>query len=864
MQHLVYKKSLCIAAGLTSIFMAYAARAQDRVLLPTDVSPRHYRIEITPDAEAMSFKGVVTIDISIRAPTRQITFNSADIVIDHAAVGKRAASVSYDSHQQTASVLLPHALKPGPYSLELTYHGKIYEQPSGLFALDYDTAKGKARALFTQFEISDARRFVPCWDEPAAKATFQLSAIVPAGQMAVSNMPVATTEKLPGDLKRVHFAATPVMSSYLLFFAVGDFERVHQTLGSVDVGVVVRRGDTAEASYALDIATRVLPYYEDYFGVPFPLPKLDVIAAPGESQTFGAMENWGAIMGFNSKLLVDPKISSQADRQRIFNVTVHEMAHQWFGDLVTMQWWNDIWLNEGFASWMATKASEKFHPEWQPWLAALNDRSGAMQSDSRLGTHPIVQPIHDAQQAALAFDEITYEKGSAVIRMIEQYVGEGEFRDGVRNYIEAHKFGNTVSDDFWHALETSSHMPVGDIAHDFTLQAGVPLIRADGQQSRIHLTQERFAYDESGTPTRWRVPVVADLGQIWRGIVSSDEPRDVANPSGGLAIVNAGQSGYFRSLYDPKMMGLIIPAFSSLAPADELGLLSDTRAMGYAGLAPLTDFLEITQQCKPSLNPLVLTDAAERLGALDAMYKGLPAQPHFRAFARHALNPILVTRTWTAHPDEPENDALLRQQLIVALGEFDDPAVIAEVRKRFTIFLHDPSTLGADLRKSLLSVVASHADDSTWEELHTLARAAQSPVEKSQLYTLLGRARDAKLAQRARELALTDEAPVTTRPSIVAATAEEFPRPAFDFVLAHYDAFEKLLEPAARSRYVPYLLVRSDDLADIAALKTFVDAHIPAAERSDALKVEASIRYGVKIRTERLPAVDRWLISQGD
>jgi aminopeptidase N len=854
---------LSVAAILTATLCASAAQGEDREVLPKTVTPEHYRIAITPDAKTLAFAGTLSIDVTVHASTRQITFNCADIVIDGASVSAQTATVSYNPEHQTATLSVAHALKPGPATLKLTYHGKISQQPAGLFALDYDTPHGTARALFTQFEISDARRFVPSWDEPAAKATFQLDATVPANLMPVSNMPIVDSEALAGGFKRVHFAATPVMSSYLLFFGLGDFERIHRAVGTVDVGVIVKRGDTAKAGYALDIASRILPYYEEYFGVPYPLPKLDLVAAPGESQTFGAMENWGAIMSFDSLLLIDSKFSSQRDLRNVFDVTAHEMAHQWFGDLVTMQWWNDIWLNEGFASWMATKASDKFHPEWQPWLSDLNARSYAMQPDSRMGTHPIVQPIRDAQQAALAFDEITYEKGSAVIRMIEDYVGESEFRDGVRIYIKAHEHGNTVSDDLWHALEKSSNVPVTDIAHDFTLQAGVPLIRAAAQGAHLHLTQERFAYDESGIPARWRVPVVADVGQAWRGIVSRDQPRDIDNPDAKLAIVNAGQAGYFRTLYDTEGMARIIPAFPTLSPADQLGLLSDTRAMGYAGLEPFSDFLEIVARCKPDMNPLVLIDAAERLGAINTMYDGLPDQPRFQAFARGVLNPILASLGWTVRPGEPENDLLLRRTVIVNLGEFGDAAVIAEARARFAGYVRDPATLQADLRRNVLSIVAGHADTASWEQLHALARSAVSETEKSDLYTLLGTAHDAALAQRARELSLSDEAPVTTRPSIVAATSGYFPRPAFDFVIAHQAVFEKWLEPSARSRYVPSLLSNSHDVADLPALAAFADAHIPQTERGDTVKVQASIRYSAKIRAERLPEVDRWLGARG-
>ena len=843
----------------------------EREVLPNSVIPVHYRIDITPDAKGLTFKGSLEIDVIVRQATDKIVLNSADLVIENATLSgeKSALVISYDSKVQTATLVLSHTLRPGPYTVRLSYHGKVYQAASGLFALDYDTQNGKARALYTQFEVSEARRFMPCWDEPNRKATFQLNATVPAEQMTVSNMPIASTETLPLGLKRVHFGQTPRMSSYLLFFGVGDFERVHRTVDGVDVGVVVKRGDSAKATYALDAAAEILPYYEEYFGVRYPLPKLDLIAGPGESQYFGAMENWGAIFSFESVLLVDPKISSQEERRWVYTATAHEMAHQWFGDLVTMDWWDDIWLNEGFASWMETKVSNHFHPDWKPWLDVLRDKAKAMQLDARIGTHPIVQSIRDVQQAALAFDQITYLKGRAVIRMVEEYLGEDAFRGGVRAYIKAHQHGNTVTDDFWRALEHSSHAPVISVAHDFTLQAGVPLIRVSERAGAAHLSQEGFAYDESGAPsTSWRVPVAVsgdgDTQASWRGLVSRGNPRDVAIRGKALLIVNSGQSGYFRTLYNQNAIDRIVLAFAGMAPADQLGLLSDSSAMGYAGLEPLGDFLELARQLKPDMESLVLIDATRRLTALNDLYSGLSGQRAFKVFGRGVLNPLYAALGWSERPGEAQNVTRLRGEVLVALSKFDEPSVISEAQVRFAKYLEDPSALTGDLRRNVLTIVAEHADAATWNQMHLLARSAGSALEKSKLYEYLGSAHDSGLAQGALELALSDEAPVTTRPAIVRATADFFPEAALDFAIAHYDALEGSIEPASRSRYVPSLAAKSNDLRVLGKLHSFAAEHIPEGARDDEVKAEANIRFSAKVRVERLPEVDRWLAIHGD
>jgi aminopeptidase N len=405
---------------------AAAASAAATTQLPRGVRPVHYDVAVVPDAQARRFTGEVTVTIEVLEATPRLTLNAVDLTFTSvqlapAAGGPSVAAptVRVDAAAQAATFVFDRPIQPGTYRLAMAYRGAIRSQADGLFAIDYDTAEGRRRALFTQFENSDARRFMPCWDEPAYKATFTLTATVPNGQMAVSNMPVETETPVDATTRRVRFAPSPKMSSYLLFFALGDFERATLREGPTEIGVVTRKGALAQARFALESAQIVLREYNDYFGVPYPLPKLDNVASPGSSRFFSAMENWGAIFTFERSLLLDPAIATQRDRERIFEIAAHEMAHQWFGDLVTMRWWDDLWLNEGFASWMETRTTARLHPEWNAPQRVMATRARGMEADALRPTHAIVQRVETVDQVSEAFDGITYSKGAAVIRMLE-------------------------------------------------------------------------------------------------------------------------------------------------------------------------------------------------------------------------------------------------------------------------------------------------------------------------------------------------------------------------------------------------------------------------------------------------------------
>ena len=870
---------ICLAlAGTSAASMAAsaAAAAPDTLAptqLPRGVVPSHYDVSIVPHASTMAFDGQVTITVDVQKPTSSITLNAEDMVFSAVSLtpadGKAltAPKVTVDATTQTATFSFAKPIAAGSYKLAMTYTGKIGTQANGLFALDYDSKAGKQRALYTQFENSDARRFIPSWDEPAYKATFSLDVTVPSGDMAVSNMPIAATTKLANGVSRVTFQPSPKMSTYLLFFGVGQFDRATTTSDGTEIGVIAQKGAVGQADFALKSAKDVLHEYNQYFGVPYPLPKLDNIAAPGQSQFFSAMENWGAIFTFEFGLLLNPAIATQMDKQEVFSTAAHEMAHQWFGDLVTMNWWDNLWLNEGFASWMASRTTEKLHPEWHTHLYAVGVREGAMNVDAVATTHPIVQKIATVEQASQAFDTITYSKGEAVIGMLEGYVGADAWRAGVQRYIKAHAYGNTVSDDLWKAVDAAGTKPITAIAHDFTLQPGIPLIRVasaacNAGSTALTLSQGEFTRDRPNKlPLHWHVPVIAQ--SISGAAVSTlvvDGHGSLTVPGCGPIVVNAGQSGYYRTLYTPAAFAALSESFTKLPEIDELGLMSDTRALGEAGLQPASDVLDLDQRVAIDAGPELWGNLTGTLAALDNYYEGYAArQAVLRKFAIARLSPAFARVGWTPKAGESGPTKILRNQLIAVLSQLGDADIVAKARDYYA----HPDTMPAELRKSILYVVASHADVATWDKLHAQAQAESTPLIKTELYDLLSTPQDGAVAQRALDLALTAEPGATTSAGMISGVSRRHPDLAFDFAVAHRAQVDLLVDSTSSSRYYPGLAEASADPATISKIQAYTKAHIAAGSRRASDTVIAGIRYRIMIRDKRLPEIDAWLKKNG-
>ncbi len=876
---LVATAALCVVVPVSQISAATAKAAPDIVVpsqLPRNAAPLHYAITVTPDAAKLRYDGNVRIEFALKTASKSVTLNAADIEFRAVSISKdRAAAMpataTVNAAAQTATIDFGRMLPAGRYTLMIDYAGKILQQANGIFALDYKDPKGaEKRAIFTQFEAPDARRFVPSWDEPNYKATFALTVNVPSEQMAVSNMPVAARRDLGNGKAEVRFGTTPKMSTYLLFFGTGEFDRITKQVGPTEVGVIVGKGNGPKGQYALEASAKLVGYYNAYFDTPYPLPKLDNVAGPGQSQFFSAMENWGAIFTFERVLLNDPKITSARTRQGIFTTDAHEIAHQWFGNLVTMAWWDDLWLNEGFASWMESKATAHFNPEWQSDLDRVNGREGAIGLDAYVTTHPVIQKITTVEQTSQAFDTITYQKGEAVITMLEAFAGEDVWRSGLRAYMKRHAYGNTRTDDLWNAVEAAGAKGLVRVAHDFTRQPGVPLIKVDAAKcvngtTQLKLSQSEFSRDRkaetSAKPQRWNVPVTAQiLGQARATSVVSGGAGTMTLPGCGTVLMNAGQSGYYRVLYPADMMAALKEAFPKLAPIDQLGLLNDSQGLAYAAYQPVGTALALVDVAPADASQRVTEDNVSTFAYLYGLYKKDPArQAKLAKLAAARFGPTLDKLGMKQSVTDSTLDANLRSALISTLGNMGDPKVVAEARRLFIALDSDDAALDGPLRTTWLGVIAQNADLAAWNKMRKLGQNAESYLVKSSMYRLLGSTRNVDLANQALALALTKEPGSTLSAAMIGAVAQEYPDLTVDFALANREAVEALVDVSSTSEFIPGLGNGSADPAMVGKLNAYAAAHLKPESRKPVEQAIVAIQTRITSQPRIRSEVNAWL-----
>ena len=830
----------------------------DAVVLPANVKPTKYRMTLQPDLANFTFKGEQTVDIEIVEPTARVKLNAAELEISRVTLVRNgsstvAHSISLDADTETATLDFGQTLSPGPAQMEMEFTGILNDRLVGFYRSEYQDAEGETRYLATtQFEATDARRAFPCWDEPAVKATFDVTLVFDDSLEAVSNTPIVEESKPAPGLRSVRFGETPIMSTYLLAFVVGDIVSVEaDAANGTRVGIWTTRGKENQAGFALDTSVKLLGYFNDYFNIPYPLPKLDHVAIPDFAA--GAMENWGCVTYRETALLVDPDNSSAGTRQRVAEVVAHEMAHMWFGDLVTMEWWDDLWLNESFASWMGTKAVDWLFPEWEMWTQFVNmDANRALSLDGLKNSHPIEQEVKNPAEVSQLFDAISYSKGGSVLRMLENFLTPDVFQKGLYRYLKANEYGNARTQDLWAALEEESNLPVTSIMDSWVKQMGYPVLevdaerRADGVQ--ISLSQERFVYDrlmgdEEPNPEVWQVPVtVSAPGSNSASTVMESKEAvltlPAASPAEDWYKVNADQTGFYRVNYAAEDWQRLAPAVAAqqIPATDRLGVQNDAYALSRAGLLPITQFLELAGSYAGETDASVWGDLASNLRDIEQLIAGEPVHAAYQRFGRELFGPAARRVGWTPRPDDGHLDSLLRSTVLGQSGAYNDPETLAEATGLFQRYLSDTDAVHPDLRGVAFSLAAQAGDRTTYDQLSDLEERTSLQEEKIRLLLAMCRFQDKGLLNDTLERSLSSKVRSQDTIFVVAGVAANPVGrvPAWEFLKNNWAEFDRRYGGGGFGLMRLVSIVNSfnteEQRADVE--KFFTDNPAPAAERT--------------------------------
>jgi puromycin-sensitive aminopeptidase len=696
-----------------------------------------------------------------------------DIQISKVSIARKdgeitASNIHLDHKEHRASFTFPSFLGIGFGTLKIEFTGTLNEKMAGFYRSSYTTPSGEKRwAAVTQFEPTDARRAFPCWDEPALKAVFSVTLIAPADRLALSNMPVVSTTVSKTGKQIVKFADSPIMSTYLLAFVVGEFDYVEGTSAEgVHIKVYTPVGKKLQGCFALDMAIKTLSYYTKMFRIPYPLPKMDMIAIADFAA--GAMENWGLITYREAALLIDEEKSSMATKQRVAHIVAHEISHQWFGNLVTMEWWTWLYLNEGFARWAQFLAVDAVHPEYQTWLQFnTGPLAQALSLDSLRNSHPVEVEVKHSAEIEEIFDAISYAKGASVIRMISSYLGEELFFKGLNHYLEKHKYRNAASTDLWSALASTSGMPIENMAYSWTKQVGYPVLQVNEDAAKSTDTKRVFKVKQ----LRFLAAGAVEDEHVWHipiGIITQSAPSAIkyhvvnqreavievdAKPTDWVKF-NAGHTGFFRVQYSASLFAQLADAISSFGPADRLGLLNDTFALAKAGALSTGDFLRLCGRFSGESDYAVISELISGLDSLDNLLALEPVYPQLKAFLRSLYASLFNPVGWEAVPGEDSNRGMLRSMLVSRLGEVSDPAIVTAARARWT---GDRSKIPADLRLAVFRIAIASGGPSDYDDVLKQYRDTDMSEEKRRCLQALGNSTDAALLQKTLDWALTEE-----------------------------------------------------------------------------------------------------------
>ena len=845
--------------------------------LPTTVVPDHYDLTFTIDLAHARFDGRTGIDVRVTQPTDHIKLHALELDITSATVSARGqsqkASVAINAEDQTATLTVPKSLPAGAARIDIEYGAPLNDKLRGLYL-----SKGRDRSYaVTQFESTDARRAFPGFDEPAFKATFDLTVVADRGDTAISNGRIVADTPGPGAAQHtMKFSTTAKMSPYLVAIAVGDFQCLEGSADRVPIRICTTPEKKELAHLALEFAQENLKFLNQYHTIKYPFGKLDIVAVPDFAA--GAMENTAAIFYREADLLADSKTASPVAKQTIAGILAHEMAHQWFGDLVTMQWWDDLWLNEGFATWMATRPLAA-HREWHMDVAEARETQIAFGLDSLAATRPIHTTVNTPEEIESVFDPIAYEKGASVLRMIEAYIGEDVFRKGVNAYLEKHKYGNAKAEDFFAALTSASGKPVDRVMSTFVMQPGVPQVevsaRCGNGRTEVTISQRRFTLDAATagpSRERWQLPVcLKAAGQDGASCSVVTEPSQTLTIGATCApwvFANAGGKGYYRTVYEPALLKALAPDIeTALTPAERLALVSDEWALIRTGRHSVAEYLSLASGFAREPLADVLGVVTQRLGEIDEDIASDRARPQFRAFVRTLFEPALQAIGFERGAGDSEDRRSLRNVLVGALGQIaEDQDVVAKARRAVTESLTTGgAALDPILAGTLVSIAAENGDAALFDALMRAAAASTDPQLHYRYLFALTAFKNPALIQRALDYTVSPD----LRSQDTALYLGAFLRnvaardKVWSFVKANWSQLEPRIMIAGGDTNLAASLANfctADARDDIQSF--FATHKMPTAARALRQTIER-INSCIATKEKQRPVLDSWLASRG-
>ncbi len=864
-------KRTCIfcACVLALISSAFGQR------LPAIATPDNYKLTFTPDLSKETFSGEETIQLHLLKPATKIVLNAVDIDFQEATVtagtSSQKAKVTLDKENEQATLAIERELPPGPATIQIKYTGTLNNDLRGFYAGKQDDGHKYAA---TQFEATDARRAFPAFDEPAYKATFDITIVADKGLTVISNTKAVSDTPGPGEGKRtVRFATTPKMSCYLVAFVIGNFEYIEGSADGIPIRVYTSPGKKSLAGFALAAAEESLRYFDKYFAIKYPYGKLDMIGLSDFGP--GAMENTACITYREAFLMLDEEHAAIDTKKFVASVIAHEIAHQWFGDLVTMQWWDDIWLNEGFASWMSSKPIEAWKPEWHIELSDVRDTTQALNLDSLENTHPIHQEAHTPAEILELADDITYDKTASVLRMLESYLGEETFRAGVNDYLRQHANGNATASDFWNALAKASKKPVDKIMPTFVEQPGAPFVsvkaQCHGSSASVSLSQQRYVYDrakfEAGSDQLWQIPICMKDGhnpsQKCELLTQKQQTAALRGCSPWID-VNAGAHGFYRSGYDSETVrSLAKDAGTALTPAERIILLSDVWASVRVDREKIGDYLMIAQGLQSDRTPEAFSLMVAQLQYIGRYLVTESDRQAFRSWVRDLFAPVAADVGWEKKAGESEEAQSLRSDLLRALGSIaHDAEAEALARKLVEQELQNPSSVDPELASNAFAIAAATGDAAFYDKVLEHLKTANNPEQKTLYQQALISFNDPNLVQRTLQYAASGAR--SQDANLIIGRVMRSPEGAklgWDFVRSRWGTTDKA-NGAFGGSSAGGLVASTGSFCDPAMrdeVKQFFAEHpVPTAERRLKQALE-QIDYCIDMKERQGPELATWL-----